>query len=394
MKITILTGPFYAPPPARGGAVERRWFYVAQEFAKLGHEVEFYQKRQDGTLRRETIEGVKHFRRWNLKSTRFFPVNLVLDMAYAARQVMSLPKADILVTNDFWAPVIASRLRKKTGKISINVARVPKGQLFLYNNIDRLVGVSSAIKNAIVREKPEFADKTRFVPNPIDTNVFVPGQAEPDQPTITYTGRVHPEKGLDRLCRAFALLRKDHPTLRLKIIGGWKIEDGGGGQPLVDELKSLAGEGAEFFDPIYDRTKLADAIRDSTVYCYPSQAERGEAFPCAPLEAMGCGRVPVVSSLEQFHDYIRDGENGVYFDHRGDDAHVNLAGAIDGLLRDPEKRRRLEAAAAETAKDYSFAAIAEMYLADFEEMLGRGPGLPAVHRAEATPDAKAEMTSA
>lgn len=382
MKITILTGPFHAPPPARGGAVERRWFYVAQEFVKLGHDVTFFQKRQDGTLKRETLEGVNHVRRWNLKATRYFPINLLLDFTYAARMIASLPKADILVTNDFFAPAIASRLKKSAGKISINVARVPKGQLFMYKAVDRLVGVSTAIKNAIVRERPDFASKARFVPNPIDTTVFVPSDHEPDQPTITYTGRVHPEKGLDKLCEAFAMLREKHPDLRLKIIGGWKIEDGGGGRALVDELKSIAGEGAEFFDPIYDRQKLAEAIRDSSVYCYPSQAEMGEAFPCAPLEAMGCGRAVVVSQLEQFHDYIRDDENGVYFDHRGEAAATNLAEAIGNLLSDPSRRERLQAAAAETAKAYSFRAIAEMYLADFEEMLGRGPGLPADHRAE------------
>ena len=39
MKITIVLGAFFPVPPLMGGAVEKVWFALAQEFARLGHEV-------------------------------------------------------------------------------------------------------------------------------------------------------------------------------------------------------------------------------------------------------------------------------------------------------------------------------------------------------------------
>ena len=370
MRITIVTGPFYSPPPAPGGAVERRWFHVARHFAALGHDVTFLSRRHDGTLAKEqTLDGVRHRRRTAFRSTRSFPLNLAKDALYTARMLAMLPKADVLVTNTFWLPAVAPRLRRGAGRLSVNVARVPKGQLKLYRKADRLVGVSTAIKDAICREAPELCPRTTYVPNPIDTDVFTPRGQEPARPAVVYTGRVHPEKGLDVLCDAFRDLRRARPDLTLWVIGAWKVEDGGGGGAFRDDLEKRAGEGAEFVDPIYDREALAEAIRGGTVYCYPSRAEKGEAFPCAPLEAMGCGRACVVSDLPQFDDYVRDGENAVRFDHRGDGAPANLARAIAGLLDDRDRRNRLAAAAARTAAGYSFSAVAKLYLDDFEAML-------------------------
>lgn len=375
MRITIVTGPFYSPPPAPGGAVERLWFHLARHFAQAGHEVHFLSKRHPSVPKVETIDGVQHRRLTNLKNTRSFGVNLGLDGIYSLRMLAALPKADVLVTNVFWLPTLARRLRRGAGRISVNVNRMPKGQMFLYRGCDRVVGVSSAVSEAIVAEQPRLEPIVRTIPNPFDADTFCPAGGfpndEPSVPTIVYTGRVHEEKGIDLLCDAFRRLRGEFPTLRLRIIGAWRVEDGGGGAELRRELLERAGEGAEMVEPIYDRKELADAIRSGTVYCYPSRADRGEAFPTAPLEAMGCGRVPVVSDLPQFDDYIRDGENGVRFDHRGDASAERLAEALGEMLRDPERRHRLAAAAAETATHYSFPAVAQMYLDDFAEMLGQ-----------------------
>ena len=39
MKITIVLGAFFPVPPIMGGAVEKVWFALGQEFARRGHEV-------------------------------------------------------------------------------------------------------------------------------------------------------------------------------------------------------------------------------------------------------------------------------------------------------------------------------------------------------------------
>ncbi len=371
MQISIVTGPFWSPPPAPGGAVERRWFHVAKEFVKLGHDVTFLSRRHDKSFAaNEIIDGVKHVRRLSLKSAGSIKGNIVKDSLYAARMTAALPKGDILVTNTFWLPVFAPRLRPGAGKVVVNVARAPKGQLWLYKKASLLVAPSKAVAEMIRKEVPDQAAKARAVANPIDTSVFATSDTpEPTRPTVVYTGRVHPEKGLDLLAKAHRQLRATRPDLETQIIGAWTIEDGGGGPEFRDELARLGGDGLVFQDPIWDRPALAEAIRGANVYVYPSVAERGESFGCAPLEAMGCGRASVLSGLEAFDDYAHGGDNCLRFDHRRVDAAEDLADKIAMLLNDSTLRLRLSAAGAQTATAYSFLRIAEQYEAEFQALL-------------------------
>jgi glycosyltransferase involved in cell wall biosynthesis len=116
---------------------------------------------------------------------------------------------------------------------------------------------------------------------------------------------------------------------------------------------------------------LAAVYHKADLFCYPSLAERGETFGVAPLEAMATGLVPVVSDLACFRDFLAAGVNGVVFDHRAPDAARRLAGALDGLLADPAARREMGTRAAERAAAYSLPRVADLYLADFAEMLDR-----------------------
>jgi len=40
MKITIVTGAFLPVPPIMGGAIEKAWFALAQEFTRRDHVVD------------------------------------------------------------------------------------------------------------------------------------------------------------------------------------------------------------------------------------------------------------------------------------------------------------------------------------------------------------------
>jgi len=62
MKITIVLGAFFSVPPLMGGAVEKVWFTLAQEFARLGHEVTQISRSQPDLPAAEEIEKVQHLR--------------------------------------------------------------------------------------------------------------------------------------------------------------------------------------------------------------------------------------------------------------------------------------------------------------------------------------------
>src|SRR6185369_14950930 len=99
VRITIVQGPFLPVPPLLGGAVEKVWFSLGQEFARRGHEVTHVSRGFKDLPARETIEGVQHRRVSGFSSPATFSRRMLLDFWYAARVLGQLPPADILVTN-------------------------------------------------------------------------------------------------------------------------------------------------------------------------------------------------------------------------------------------------------------------------------------------------------
>jgi glycosyltransferase involved in cell wall biosynthesis len=375
MRITILGGPFLPMPPAPCGAVERVWQGLAEEFVRRGQAVTVLCRGHSSQAPDETLNGVHYVRRTAFRSGRRLEGNLLKDLAYSLRMAGLLPQADILVTNTFWLPALATFWGPATGRVAVHVARMPKGQLALYDRTSRLQAVSQAVREEILIQRPHLAGKVRVFPYPVDTRIFTPPiqpRATANPSVILYTGRIHPEKGLDLLLDAFALVDQRKTPARLRIVGPWRVEHGGGGESFLAMLKKKAQAlPVEFGEAIYDRRQLAEVYREADLYCYPSLAEKGETFGVAPLEAMATGLVPVVSNLACFRDFIADGVNGCIFDHRTPDAARRLTQSLQSLLTEPRSRARMGESAATRAASLSYAKVADLYLADFAEMLSR-----------------------
>lgn len=375
MKISIVTGPWLPVPPLQGGAVQRRWQGVAEEFAAIGNQVTIFCRSYPGQPQQETINGVMYVRHSGFPQSRTIVLDLLKDLAYALVTVSVLPCADILVINDFWLPIFAAKLRPDTGQIVINAARFPKGQYRLYTGAARFVAPSQAIQEAIAIQYPAAISRTRVIPNPIDTRVFCPPispRAMREDKTILYVGRVHPEKGIHLLLDAFAILSSQLPKVKLRILGPVKDSQGGGGEDYLHTLKTKAqGLNVEFAEPIFDLPKLADAYRAADLFCYPSLAEKGESFGLAPLEAMATGLVPVISNLACFRDFIEEGKTGCFFDHHSSNAAKNLSDALASAIISWEKTCQMSLYAVQEALEYNYKRVASIYLQYFQEILTR-----------------------
>lgn len=367
MRITIIQGAFFPVPSLRGGAVEKMWFRLGTEFAARGHTVTHVSRRCDGLPAEERLLGVRHFRVAGSDQPRGALAIKLRDLVYTWRALRRVPPGDVVVTNTFWAPLLLPRNR---GAIVVDMQRMPKGQVRLYRRAARLRANSSAVAEAIGHEEPTAMPRVRVIPNPLP---FV-AEREPDWArktrTVVFAGRLHPEKGIELLLRAWALGRQEGR------LGGWNLEligpsdsrGGGGGEEWVRALRArVPTSGVTWQAPIFGEAELNRAYERASVFVYPSVAEIGETFGQAVLEAMAWGAVPVVSDLACFRDFVRSAENGWVFDHRAIDAPRRLLEAIERATR-PESRALAERALA-VRTTHASATIAGEFLADFSGLV-------------------------
>lgn len=375
MKITVVTGPFLSVPPAPCGAVERVWRDLAGQLAGRGHDVTLISRAHEALPAGKTADGVFVKPIKGASSGRSMPVNLLKDFFYGLRVARVVRKSDVIVTNTFFLPMILGVLRRGAGPVHVHVARMPKRQMNIYVRfgVRQMSALSAAVADEIGKESPAAHAITRVISNPIRTDVFKPPQAPRPvkRRVVLYTGRINPEKGLDMLVKACAELKKSFPDLKLRLIGPWKVDEGGGGQEYVDFLKSLAPGGLlEFREAVYDREKLRDALYEGDIYCYPSVAERGETFGVAPLEALGTGLPTIVSNLACFRDFITDGKTGLVFDHRCAQPSDALRDALRRVIEDDALASTLSAEGAKIAAGFTLQAIAQEYESYFSMLLG------------------------
>ncbi len=199
------------------------------------------------------------------------------------------------------------------------------------------------------------------------------GESEDDggPDTLVWVGRIEPAKDLIGLLRAFAEVRLAEPDARLRIIGA--PAPGPAGAAYLARCRALAAElfpeeDAVGFEEIGgpEVPELAQAYAAGGVVVLSSVVE---GFPISLVEAMFCGRATVSTDVGAVVEVI--GGTGLVVPPRNPRA---LADACLALLRDPERRARLGAAARARALELftveqNLAAFHGIYL----ELIARAP---------------------
>jgi glycosyltransferase involved in cell wall biosynthesis len=365
MKITIILGAFFPVPPIMGGAVEKIWFSLAPEFARRGHEVMVISRKVRELPEAEVIDGVTHRRVNGFDMPASLWLIKLYDLIYSVRARSVVPRADVVVTNTFWLPLLYRGAY-------VHVVRYPKGQMRLYARAIRLQAPSRAMAEAIAREAPKLRDRVTMIPNAVPPRVGagrpIPIVARSN--IILYVGRIHPEKGVHLLVDAFANVRTLFADWQLMIVGPASEKLGGGGESYSRSLERSSCEGVVFAGAVFDPVELEATFNAAKLFIYPSLAERGESFGLAPLEAMAHGCAVLVSSLECFRDFITDNETGFVFNHRGADAVDSLASRMKEIMRAPSQLSEVAEAGMRRSTDYSPPRIAEQFLQDFRRVAG------------------------
>ncbi len=366
MKIVILQGAFLPVPPKLGGAVEKMWYALGKDFAAKGHEVIHISRTFPDMPKEEWIDGVcfKRVSGYNSPSSGLYLK--FLDFLYTSNAIKLIPHdSDVIITNTFWSPILLpSKLKERC---VVDVQRMPKGQFKWYKGISRYRANSTPVATAIKKElNDNVHHKVIMIPNPLPFNDFSKDNSTNKKKVLLYTGRIHPEKGLDHLLRAFAMLKNDW---QLKIVGPWEISQGGGGTDYLLSLKKIAeNANVEFVGPVFNIDKLNEYYSEASIFIYPSVAEKGETFGLAPLEAMAWGCVPVVSNLSCFTDFITHGYNGLIFDHRSSNPEILLRNEIEKLQTDSELRNRLSNEAINVRNTHSTSHLGSEFIKEFEKI--------------------------
>lgn len=361
--------------------MEKLWWRLAREFVARGHELTIVNRRWPGWEDDEVREGVRLIRVPGHHHRRSLPQNLVLDFLWGRRVTKVLPQADILITNTIALPMWVTRRRPGAGRLVVNLNRYPKGQLRWYRGVTRVQAASAAIAEAASQQCPRLNDRIRVSPNPIDYGLFADAAARRSRPpapvVIGFHGRIHREKGLQLLVAAAVklLARKDLPLWRLELRGPVDIARGGSGDAFLNELLQQ-GQPLRVADrllihsPEFDPHRLAHACADIDIFCYPSVGERGEALGVAVLEAMAARRPVVVTGLDCFRDFVRDGSTGLILDHWTlPDAPVRLADLLARLMTNLPLREQLGTAAQAAVCGLDYARVADAMLTDFAQLL-------------------------
>ncbi|MEU6401345.1 DUF3492 domain-containing protein [Streptomyces sp. NPDC046985] len=193
-----------------------------------------------------------------------------------------------------------------------------------------------------------------------------------DADTLVWVGRVEPTKDLVSLLHAFAEVRWAHPAARLRVVGAATDADGTAylghckalaAQLFPDEAEGphTVGDNPVSFEEIGapEAPSLADVYASGAVTVLSSVVE---GFPAGLVEAMFCGCATVSTDVGAVVEAV--GGTGLVVPPRNPRA---LAETCVSLLRDPERRARLGAAARARALELftveqNVAAFRGMYL--------------------------------
>jgi glycosyltransferase involved in cell wall biosynthesis len=172
------------------------------------------------------------------------------------------------------------------------------------------------------------------------------GPVPQETPLLLFSGRLIERKGVDFLLRAMPLILKRR-KVQLVITG-----DGHCRRPWEDLADKLGLRDSVRFAGFVSNQELSSLFRSCSIYVHPAIYDsKGdtEGFGVVLVEALGNRKPVVASQVGGIVDVIKDGETGLLVPEKNPEA---IAGAVLGLLDDPEYAQRLGEQGYIYARDY------------------------------------------
>jgi glycosyltransferase involved in cell wall biosynthesis len=227
--------------------------------------------------------------------------------------------------------------------------------IWIYNNCDHIICPSTYAQHELINYGIKKTKKQMSViSNGINIDQFKP--VDYSKPLILFVGRLMPEKCIDTLIKASAIVKKKHPHYQFVITGTGHI---------IEELKKLSEEinpDIIFTGRVSDE-KLIELFQSCEIYVLPSESElQGITL----LEAMACGKPTIASDSKS--SAAKELAN-VIFKHND---HDDLARSIIFLIENKEIAKRFAKKNREiVVREHNYSNITDKFLKLYKTIIRR-----------------------
>ncbi len=184
---------------------------------------------------------------------------------------------------------------------------------------------------------------------------------KPGEKFLLYVGGISPHKNLSALVDAFEQTTKNHPKLKLVLVGDYKDDPFFSAYPALK--KQVAERGLEnkvVFTGFVVDEDLAYLYNAATLLTFPS-LEEGFGLPA--MEAMACGTPVAASNCGSLPEVL--GAAGRFFNPRDSQ---NIARVIEQILVDDALRKQMSEDGLRRAEIFLWKKAARETLAIFDEL--------------------------
>lgn len=367
MKVILINSEY---PPVGGGAGNASQ-YIAQQLAKMGHQVAVVTSRCGDLHQQEefdnlTIYRIPAFRRRQDRSNAFEQAVFIISASLWTSSLIRRFKPDATLAF-FGVPsgavsLFIKLILKIPYIVSLRGGDVPGFRPYDFGRYHKLIApllraiwrhASAIVANSNGLRDLALTFDARFaipvIPNGVDLDLYKTDERDWAVPRILSVGRMVHQKGFDIAMRALAGLQELE----------WEWHLAGDG-PQLDALKSLAKElgiaERVTFHGWQSRAQLIGQYQRSNLFLFPS---RHEGMPNAVLEAMASGLPVIASRIAGNEELVLNDKTGLLVETEKVD---ELRHALHKLLGNASLRQEMgRAARLRVEEHYSWENTAKQY---------------------------------
>ena len=234
---------------------------------------------------------------------------------------------------------------------------------FTYRSYDRIICVSKAVREELVKWRPELENKTTVIFNGIRLENYHfedRKKHHSENPIIISIGRLTCAKNYYRAIQAVALLKNRLSEHFKYLIAG----DGPEYAKMNTLIKELNMDG--IVKLLGRRENIPELLSQGDIFFIPSL---WEGFGIAAVEAMASGLPVVASNVPGVRDVVGD-EAGIFIDPESID---EMANALEKLLNDKNLASRLGSGGLNNAGNFSLEKCADNHLRIYNSLIEQKP---------------------